>query len=117
MKLEGRLVGPRGIDPGSVVIEDGRIASIRHGPAPGAPLLLPGFVDLHVHGGGGHDAMDGEKGVHGLAAFHARHGTTSLCPTTVTESETRLREVVAAVGAVAASCLEYTAAKPCRQLG
>lgn len=47
-------------------------------------MVLPGFIDVHVHGGGGGDTMDGPAGVRKLAAFHLRHGTTTLCPTTVT---------------------------------
>ena len=56
-------------------------------PWAGAPedrFILPGFIDLHVHGGGGGDTMDGPEGVATLARFHARHGTTALLPTTVT---------------------------------
>lgn len=56
-------------------------------PDPDAPaevLILPGFVDTHVHGGGGGDAMDGPEGVRTLARLHARHGTTTLLPTTMT---------------------------------
>ena len=56
-------------------------------PWAGAPedrFILPGFIDLHVHGGGGGDTMDGPEGVATLASFHARHGTTALLPTTVT---------------------------------
>lgn len=50
----------------------------------GGPLILPGFVDTHVHGGGGGDTMDGPDGVRTLARLHARHGTTTLLPTTMT---------------------------------
>jgi N-acetylglucosamine-6-phosphate deacetylase len=45
--------------------------------------LVPGFVDLHVHGGAGHDFMDGtEESFRAICQAHARHGTTSLLPTT-----------------------------------
>ena len=45
--------------------------------------LVPGFVDLHVHGGAGHDFMDGtEEAFRAVCQAHARHGTTSLLPTT-----------------------------------
>jgi N-acetylglucosamine-6-phosphate deacetylase len=45
--------------------------------------LVPGFVDLHVHGGAGHDFMDGtEEAFHAICQAHARHGATSLLPTT-----------------------------------
>lgn len=46
--------------------------------------ILPGFIDTHVHGGGGGDTMDGSEGVYTLAKFHLQHGTTTLYPTTMT---------------------------------
>lgn len=52
--------------------------------APEEVYILPGFIDTHVHGGGGGDTMDGEAGVRQLARTHARHGTTTLLPTTMT---------------------------------
>jgi len=46
--------------------------------------VSPGFIDLHSHGGGGHDFMDGTKEAFlGAAEMHARHGTTAMCPTTL----------------------------------
>ena len=51
---------------------------------PGERFILPGFIDLHVHGGGGADTMQGAEAVATMARFHARHGTTALLPTTVT---------------------------------
>ncbi len=50
----------------------------------GALHIIPGFIDVHVHGGGGFDTMDGADGVRGLAHFHAQHGTTALLATTIT---------------------------------
>lgn len=47
--------------------------------------LMPGFVDIHVHGGGGADFMDATpEAMRTVAATHCTHGTTSLCPTTMT---------------------------------
>jgi N-acetylglucosamine-6-phosphate deacetylase len=72
-------------------------------PRPEAPddrLILPGFVDLHVHGGGGADCMAGEAAVRALARFHARHGTTSLLATTVTAPADELRAALGGIGAV-----------------
>jgi N-acetylglucosamine-6-phosphate deacetylase len=67
------------------------------------PYILPGFVDLHVHGGGGHDVMEAGPALRHIARTHARHGTTSLLATTMTapraDIETALR---AAAGVVAA---------------
>ncbi len=50
--------------------------------------LLPGFVDIHVHGGGGHQMMDGDyAALNGMSRFHAAHGTTSFLATTSTDRE------------------------------
>ena len=47
--------------------------------------LAPGFIDIHTHGAGGHDFMDGtEDAVKGACLEHLRHGTTSIVPTTLT---------------------------------
>lgn len=81
-QLSGKLVTPEGILEGhlsfSSVIETLEPASIT------GPYILPGFIDTHVHGGGGGDTMDGAEGVRTLATFHAQHGTTTLYPTTIT---------------------------------
>jgi N-acetylglucosamine-6-phosphate deacetylase len=52
--------------------------------APEDRFVLPGFIDLHVHGGHGADCMAGADAVHRMARFHARHGATALLATTVT---------------------------------
>lgn len=62
--------------------------------------IYPGFIDLHVHGGGGHDIMEGEEAIREMLKTHARHGTTSLLATTVTESIDKLREVFHAINNV-----------------
>jgi N-acetylglucosamine-6-phosphate deacetylase len=50
--------------------------------------IVPGFVDVHIHGAGGHDVMEGTpQALEIIAATVARHGTTSLVATTVTASE------------------------------
>ena len=67
--------------------------------APGDRFILPGFVDLHVHGGGGADTMAGAEAVAGMARFHARHGTTALLPTTVTAPAAELIRAAAGVTA------------------
>ena len=92
--LNGTVVLPDRLLPdGEVVTLDDRIAHV--GPAePGSAAglnlvdldggyLLPGFVDLHVHGGAGADFMDGTaEAFRTVLAAHARHGTTSCTPTT-----------------------------------
>ncbi len=53
--------------------------------------IVPGFVDVHIHGAGGHDVMEGTtEALEAVAAMAARHGTTSLLATTVTASEERI---------------------------
>ena len=50
----------------------------------GGPFVAPGFVDVHVHGRGGHDAMGPEGALDGMARALLRHGVTSFLPTAVT---------------------------------
>ncbi len=50
--------------------------------------VSPGFVDIHVHGGGGYDFMDGTvEAFLGASRMHAIHGTTSMIPTTLTSTD------------------------------
>lgn len=104
------LSGGRAVLPGAIVqnagilVRDGRIVSIG-GPRPqGVPeihagdgYILPGFIDVHVHGGGGADFMDAEaEAVRQVARAHAAHGTTALVATTMTCEDERLERVIAA---------------------
>ena len=57
--------------------------------------LSAGFIDLHTHGAGGYDFMDGsEEAFLKAAEMHARHGTTSLCPTTLSSTNDELFETL-----------------------
>lgn len=57
--------------------------------------LSPGFIDLHVHGGGGADFMDGTKeSVETVLHTHARHGTTSMLPTTLSSSKEKVAQAL-----------------------
>jgi N-acetylglucosamine-6-phosphate deacetylase len=91
----GYIVTERELLANGVVLTDGgRISYVGPGleapPSPDATLidlqggyLVPGFVDIHVHGGAGADFMDGtEDAWRTVCRAHARHGTTSLTPTT-----------------------------------
>lgn len=54
-------------------------------------FITPGFIDIHVHGGGGHDFMDGtETAFLKIAETHAQYGTTSMLPTTLSASREEL---------------------------
>ncbi|HEX8040347.1 MAG TPA: N-acetylglucosamine-6-phosphate deacetylase [Chryseosolibacter sp.] len=91
----GRIITPYRIIPqGSVLITGGTIAAVSEGNLVAADAVeidakgkyvAPGFIDIHVHGGGGHDFMDGDEAAFlRIAETHARHGTTSMLPTTLT---------------------------------
>jgi N-acetylglucosamine-6-phosphate deacetylase len=90
--IHGNVLTPQGFVSGSIEFAaDGRIARIEGTPIEAKQaresaqaLVLPGFVDLHVHGGGGHDIMEGGDAAAQVARLHARHGTTSLLATTMT---------------------------------
>ena len=87
----------------AVVCQDGKIVDIL--PAAqlgenvevidaGGNYLSPGFVDIHVHGGGGFGFMDGTpESMEGAARFHLAHGTTSIVPTTLTCPDEELYQV------------------------
>lgn len=63
------------------------------GPAKsGLPQIIPGFIDLHVHGGGGADIMGAGNSAQTVASTHARFGTTSFLATTMTAPYEELEE-------------------------
>jgi N-acetylglucosamine-6-phosphate deacetylase len=70
--------------------------------APKDRFVLPGFIDLHVHGGAGADVMAGADAVRQMARFHAMHGTTALLATTVTAPRRDLRAAFRGIGAAMA---------------
>jgi N-acetylglucosamine-6-phosphate deacetylase len=96
--INGHILTPyQTIRNGTVVIADGQVSYVGEGnvEVPDAveidakgQFIAPGFIDIHVHGGGGHDFMDGtEEAFLQIAEIHARYGTTAMLPTTLT-SET-----------------------------
>lgn len=106
--LKGRIVTPEGVLDGALhIATDGRIARIEGTPLAAerardgsAPLLFPGFVDLHVHGAAGRDIMEGGDAAAQVARKHAEHGTTSLLATTMTAPVEDLRVSLAPIGAL-----------------
>lgn len=91
--INGRIIRDYEILSGvNLVLEDGRIAGLAEAvPEDSAVFdaqnryVSPGFIDLHTHGAGGHDFMDGtEEAVKGACLEHLRHGTTAIVPTTLT---------------------------------
>ena len=83
--VAGRLVLEDRVATGRIVVRDGRIAEVESGgTATGGPYITPGFVDVHVHGRGGHDALGPDGALDGMARALLRHGVTSFLPTAVT---------------------------------
>lgn len=108
--LSGQVLAPGGWVQGQVHWSEGRVVGVQGTPVghelrteQAPPLILPGFIDLHVHGGGGRDTMEGQDAVQCLARTHARHGTTSLLATTMTAPTA---EIEAALRALSAQCAQ-----------
>ncbi|HEX3582368.1 MAG TPA: amidohydrolase family protein, partial [Thermoanaerobaculia bacterium] len=61
-------------------------------------LIAPGFIDVHVHGGDGADFMDASEEENArILRFHAKHGTTALCATTLSGSVADIQKAVEAI--------------------
>ncbi|GGJ28962.1 N-acetylglucosamine-6-phosphate deacetylase [Deinococcus roseus] len=82
--ITGNILTPQGFRTGTLHFDQHILAFEEKTLSGPQPFVLPGFIDVHVHGGGGYDVMDGLKGIEGTAQFHAKHGTTSLLATTMT---------------------------------
>ncbi len=104
--LTGNILTPGGWISGAISYGE-RVTAIDGGAvdpsANGDDYIIPGFIDLHVHGGGGRDVMQGGDAPHVIAAMHAKHGTTSLLATTMTAPP---HEIVEALKAIGAACAE-----------
>lgn len=106
-RVNGCVLTPAGWLRGGLWHQGGRIVEVEGDPvdgpafARGLPIVLPGFVDLHVHGGGGADVMDGGAAMAVVARTHAQHGTTAMLATTLTSPT---KELDAALEAIAPHC-------------
>lgn len=96
--INGRIVMPYRIAEGmTLIMNDAHIeAVVPRGEAPACGEIFdargcfvsPGFIDIHTHGGGGYDFMDGTpEAIEGAAKSHMRHGTTAISPTTLTGTD------------------------------
>jgi N-acetylglucosamine-6-phosphate deacetylase len=96
----GKIITPFRIIEGTVIVEGNKITRVVQGDidvenafeidAKGH-YISPGFIDIHVHGGGGHDFMDGTVNAFlKIAETHAQYGTTSMLPTTLTAEKEAL---------------------------
>lgn len=109
--LHGALIFPDAILKNAfLVVEEGRIKAIEtqkpswfQGPIHEVKdgYVSPGFIDIHVHGGGGADYMDGSaEAVRTANLTHLQHGTTTIFPTTTTGSTAQLSRMVQACMAI-----------------
>ncbi len=117
--VSGKVVTPKGIVKGSLVIEDGKISGVVSGKAKAdyiedvkGAYLLPGFFDTHLHGGGGYSGSSGRydtklkafvgkeeeypENFHQILKTHGRHGTTSMILSTATDSEDNINKFMKA---------------------
>jgi N-acetylglucosamine-6-phosphate deacetylase len=110
--VNGQIVTPgEPVRPGTVVLDGGRIARLAPPDEPlprgtaiidaGGGYVAPGFIDVHVHGGGGADFMDATpEAVRTVCRFHASGGSTGLLATTAaapTEALLAALQVIAGV--------------------
>ncbi|CAN5549047.1 N-acetylglucosamine-6-phosphate deacetylase [soil metagenome] len=94
MIVAGRLVLDDRIVSGRISVAAGLIESVEEETASaeaGGPFVLPGFVDVHVHGFGGHSAMGSAADLDGMARALLARGVTSFLPTAVTAPLDELR--------------------------
>lgn len=99
----GQLVLPDKIVPGGSVLLEGKKITAVNVPCPpdarrvdvDGSYIMAGFVDIHVHGGGDSDFMDEEASAFPtIAKAHCAHGTTALCPTTMTCADSLLEKTI-----------------------
>jgi N-acetylglucosamine-6-phosphate deacetylase len=101
----GKIITPSGIiNNGTILVTGDTITAVTEGDIEIADVIeidanrnyiSPGFIDIHVHGGGGHDFMDGsEEAFLKIAETHARHGTTAMLPTTLTSEKQGLLQTL-----------------------
>ncbi len=105
----GRIIHGGKITEAPLFFEDGKILSAAEASAKAPDRVIdaegnyvsPGFIDLHLHGGGGYDFLDGtEEAFRGAAEFHAKHGTTAMCPTATSGPFEEMMEMFRAYRAV-----------------
>jgi len=101
----GQLITPNNIiKNGSLLVDDGKVLEVSSSniDAPDAveldakgQYISPGFIDIHIHGGGGHDFMDNTvEAFLGVAELHVKHGTTVMLPTTLSCEKADLLETL-----------------------
>ena len=98
----------------SLTIERDRIVDVGRRSVPGGRdlrghLIVPGFIDVHVHGVEGMDALDGGDVIRRLAARLPRFGVTAFCPTSIACAPLQLREMLDAIRRARAHAAPHSA--------
>ena len=97
MRISGRIVRPGAVVPGHVEIDGPTIIDVAENNRAGDDIIVPGFVDLHCHGGGGHTFTTGDvTAARGAADFHLGHGTTTMLASLVSSPFELMRDATAA---------------------
>jgi N-acetylglucosamine-6-phosphate deacetylase len=107
------------VSGGSVIIDGNRIAAVERRlidtPAGARRIdvrgcvIVPGFIDVHVHGVEGHDVLDGDQAVLEVASRLPRYGVTAFCPTSVACTPAALRRMLLAIEGARATGRDVTA--------
>ena len=108
------VLADRVLDPGTIVIEAGRIVEVRAGRAAAGSgvvdvsgrVVVPGFIDVHVHGVEGQDTLTTANAVAEIARRLPRYGVTGFCPTTVACGPEELRHLLDGIRAARVSPVE-----------
>lgn len=102
-----KIVLPDRVINGSIVLNDGKIVKIYEDSMftemeaidVKGKYVVPGFIDVHIHGAGGADAMDNtEEALRTISKYIVKHGTTNFLATTLTSSKEILKEVLEKIG-------------------
>jgi N-acetylglucosamine-6-phosphate deacetylase len=93
--ISGQIVRPGAVVPGHVEVDGPAIIDVAAGNRAGDDIVVPGFVDLHCHGGGGHTFTTGDvASARAAAAFHLGHGTTTMLASLVSSPFELMRDAV-----------------------
>jgi N-acetylglucosamine-6-phosphate deacetylase len=96
-RVSGRIVRPGSVVPGHVVVDGPAILDVTAANRAGDDIIVPGFVDLHCHGGGGHTFTTGDAdAARAAASFHLRHGATTMLASLVSSPYDLMRDATAA---------------------
>jgi N-acetylglucosamine-6-phosphate deacetylase len=103
IRVSGRIVRPGSVEPGYVEVDGPTILSVTSASHSGEDVIVPGFVDLHCHGGGGHTFTIGDPAqARAAAAFHLAHGTTTMLASLVSSPYELMRKATEAYAPLAA---------------